>query len=133
MPFWLHKVAERILSRLPEMRGWRVIPKALSSTGSHPCHLLCLFAFLAYLLLPVVFYGHLSVAFLPASQEDPRAGLLAIGTHPVKSPQPYGAGVSYTTPATAICLWPLPFLWLTTTDQCWPGVLKVHRIEVSGF
>jgi hypothetical protein len=30
-------------------------------------------------------------------------------------------------------MWPPPFLWLTTTDQSWPGVLKVHRIEVSGF
>ena len=30
-------------------------------------------------------------------------------------------------------MWPRPFLWLTITDQCWPGVLKVQRIEVSGL
>jgi hypothetical protein len=28
---------------------------------------------------------------------------------------------------------PPPFLWLTTTDQCWPGVLKLHSSEVSWF
>ena len=27
--------------------------------------------------------------------------------------------------------WPPPFLWLTTTDQCWPGVLKLPINEVS--
>lgn len=50
---------------------------------------LCLFVFLPYLLLPTVYYSHLTAAFLPASQEDPRAGPLAIGTHPKKSPGPY--------------------------------------------
>jgi hypothetical protein len=54
--------------------------------------LLCLFVLLPYLLLPVVFYGHLSGAFFLASQADTRAGLPAIGTHPEKSPQPYHPG-----------------------------------------
>ena len=55
---------------------------------------LCLFVLLPYLLLPVVFYGHLSLAFFPASQADPRAGLPAIGTLPGKSPQPYHDGTT---------------------------------------
>ncbi len=51
--------------------------------------LLCLIVFLPYLLLPAVYYGHLTAAFLPPFQEDPRAGPLAIGTHPEKPPEPY--------------------------------------------
>lgn len=30
-------------------------------------------------------------------------------------------------------MWPQPFLWLTTTDQCWPLVLKLHSRDMSGF
>ncbi len=30
-------------------------------------------------------------------------------------------------------MWPPPFLWHTTTDRCWPGVLKLHSSEVSWF
>lgn len=52
----------------------------------------CLLVLQLYLLLPVVYYGQLSRAFLPASQGDPRAGLPAIGTQPEKSPQPYHNG-----------------------------------------
>jgi len=51
--------------------------------------LLCLVVFLPYLLLPVVYYSHLTAAFLPAFHGDPRAGPLAIGTHPGKPPGPY--------------------------------------------
>jgi hypothetical protein len=52
---------------------------------------LCLLLLLPYLLLPAVYYGHLTVAFLPASQEDPIAiaGPLAIGTSTEKPPRPY--------------------------------------------
>jgi hypothetical protein len=39
--------------------------------------------------LPAVYYSHLTAAFLPAFQEDPRAGPLASGTHPEKPPGPY--------------------------------------------
>ena len=52
-------------------------------------YLLCLAVFLPYLLLPAVYFSHLTAAFLPAFQEDPRAGPLAIGTHPEKPPGPY--------------------------------------------
>jgi hypothetical protein len=51
--------------------------------------LLCLVVFLPYLLLPAVYYSHLTAAFLPAFRGDARAGSLAIGTHPEKPPQPY--------------------------------------------
>lgn len=51
--------------------------------------LLCLVVFLPYLLLPPVYYSHLTAAFLPAFQEDPRAGPLAIATYPEKPPGPY--------------------------------------------
>jgi hypothetical protein len=51
--------------------------------------LLCLVVFLPYLLLPAVYYSHLTGALLPAFQEDPRAGPLAIGTYPEKPPGPY--------------------------------------------
>ena len=29
-------------------------------------------------------------------------------------------------------MWPPPFLWLTTTDQCWPGVLRLPSQLASG-
>lgn len=29
-------------------------------------------------------------------------------------------------------MWPPPSLWLTITDQCWPGVLKLQRKECPG-
>ncbi len=51
--------------------------------------LLCFVVFLPYLLQPSVYYSHLTAAFLPAFQGDPRAGPLAIGTHPEKPPGPY--------------------------------------------
>ncbi len=51
--------------------------------------LLCLVVFLPYLLLPAVYYGHLTAAFLPAFQGDPRAGPPAIGPHTEKPPGPY--------------------------------------------
>jgi hypothetical protein len=50
---------------------------------------LCLVVFLSYLLLPAVYYSHLTTAFLPAFHGDPRAGPLTIGTHPEKPPEPY--------------------------------------------
>jgi hypothetical protein len=50
---------------------------------------LCLVVFLPYLLLPAVYYSHLTAALLPAFHEDPRAGPPAIGTHPEKPPGPY--------------------------------------------
>ncbi|MCX5890663.1 MAG: hypothetical protein NTY36_14630 [Deltaproteobacteria bacterium] len=51
--------------------------------------LLCLVVFLPYLLLPAVYYSHLTAAFLPAFQGVPRAGPLAIGTYPEKPQEPY--------------------------------------------
>jgi hypothetical protein len=36
-------------------------------------------------------------------------------------------------PGDGMSMWPPPFLWHTIIGRCWPGVLKVHRIEVSGF
>ncbi len=51
--------------------------------------LLCPFVLLPYLLLPAVYYGQLTVAFLPAYQEDLRAGSLAIGTYHEKTPKPF--------------------------------------------
>ena len=65
---------------------------AFAHTQSSLPAFLCLLVLLPYLLLPVVFYSHLRLAFLPASQGDPRAGLPAIGTDPKKSPQPYHDG-----------------------------------------
>ena len=29
-------------------------------------------------------------------------------------------------------MWPPPFLWHTTTDQCWPGVLRLPSLLASG-
>jgi hypothetical protein len=50
--------------------------------------LLCLVVFLPYLLLPAIYYSHLTAALLAAFHEDPRAGPLAMGTHPEKPPGP---------------------------------------------
>jgi len=51
--------------------------------------LLCLVVFLPYLLLPAIYYSHLTAAFLPAFQWVPRAGPPAIGTHPEEPLGPY--------------------------------------------
>lgn len=50
--------------------------------------LLCLVVLLPYLLLPAIYYGHLTEQFLSASHEDPRAGPLAIGSYPEKLSEP---------------------------------------------
>jgi hypothetical protein len=31
-----------------------------------------------------------------------------------------------------MCMWPLLFLWHTTTDQYWPGVLRLPSLLASG-
>ncbi len=50
---------------------------------------LSLLVLLSYLLLPAVYYNHLTEAFpVPACQAQPAAGLLAIRTLPEKSPVP---------------------------------------------
>ena len=51
--------------------------------------LLCVLVLLPHLLLPAVYYSHLTATFLSVYQEYPRAGPLAIGTYPEKSPGPY--------------------------------------------
>ena len=30
-------------------------------------------------------------------------------------------------PSGGMCMWPPPFPWRTTTDQCWPGVLRLTQ------
>lgn len=32
-----------------------------------------------------------------------------------------------------VYMWPPLFLWLSITDQCWPGLFKFRISEVSGF
>jgi hypothetical protein len=35
-------------------------------------------------------------------------------------------------PGYGMSMWPPPFLWHTTTDQCWPGVLRLPSLLASG-
>lgn len=55
---------------------------AFVRSRSSPLSLPCLVVFPAYLLLPAIYYSHLTEALLPALYVDPRAGPLAIVTHP---------------------------------------------------
>lgn len=50
---------------------------------------LCIVVLLLYLLLPEVYYNHLTASPLSVSSADPRGDPLAIGTHPEESPGPY--------------------------------------------
>jgi len=36
-------------------------------------------------------------------------------------------------PEGGMCILPQPFFWDTITRRCWPGVIKLHSIEVSWF
>ncbi len=42
-----------------------------------------------------------------------------------------GARVSYHA-RRCMFMWPPPFLWHTTTNQCWPGILRIPSQIASG-
>ena len=47
-----------------------------------------------------------------------------VAIHAFFFPPSFFASWPISTPGDGMSMWPPPFLWLTTTDQCWPGVLR---------
>jgi hypothetical protein len=74
----------------------RKVAMGLQKTGHHsgsrPLHLgtlFCLFVFLPYFFLPLLYYAHLTQFSLPVESRDPRAGPPIAVSPPAKSPQPF--------------------------------------------
>ena len=81
-----------------------------------------LFALLSYLLLPAVYYSHLTAAIFPATFEHIRAGPLAIGIYPENPPDPCHESNSCT-----ICQAVSSF-----RDYGFFSLPQVHRLRYSG-